>query len=119
MWPVKGQGLLIRKLRDCGQCCQMVYFQTNNPNLGKFWQSLLWKILVFYGNLIYFATKRYILWPFGTFCVHLVYFSPFWYFGVRKIWQPRWWRHLSAKRGRPLRGHSQFADCKRLINGSV
>jgi hypothetical protein len=30
-----------------GQCCQMVYFQTENPNLGKFCQVLLWKMLVF------------------------------------------------------------------------
>jgi hypothetical protein len=22
-----------------GQGCQMVYFQTQNPNLGKFWKS--------------------------------------------------------------------------------
>jgi hypothetical protein len=25
--------------------CQMVYFQTKNPNLGKFWRVLQWKML--------------------------------------------------------------------------
>jgi hypothetical protein len=37
---------LLRKLFDsCQKCrrfkqgCQMVYFQTKNPNLGKFWGS--------------------------------------------------------------------------------
>jgi hypothetical protein len=29
-----------------------------------------------------------ILWPFGTFCIHLVHFFPFWYHVPRKIWQP-------------------------------
>jgi hypothetical protein len=29
------------------QGCQMVCFQTKNPNLGKFWRVLQWKILVF------------------------------------------------------------------------
>jgi hypothetical protein len=28
------------------QGCQMVYFQTKNPNLGKFWRALDWKMLV-------------------------------------------------------------------------
>jgi hypothetical protein len=29
-----------------------------------------------------------ILWPFGAFYCHLVYFFPFWYDAPRKIWQP-------------------------------
>jgi hypothetical protein len=45
---------------------------------------------------VYFMTIWSILWPFGIFYGHLVYFaviwytylSPFWYFGPRKIWQP-------------------------------
>jgi hypothetical protein len=36
-----------------GQGCQMVYFQTKNPNLGRFWRALDWK-------------KGYISWPFGV-----------------------------------------------------
>jgi hypothetical protein len=27
------------------QGCQMVYFQTKNPNLGKIWRALGWKML--------------------------------------------------------------------------
>jgi hypothetical protein len=69
--------------------CQMVCFQTKNPNLGKFWRVLLrklleycmtiWSILrslkIFYGHLVYFVAIWYI-------------FSPFWFCGPRKIWQP-------------------------------
>jgi hypothetical protein len=29
------------------QGCQMVYFQTKNPNLGIFWRVLEWKRLVY------------------------------------------------------------------------
>jgi hypothetical protein len=37
------------------QGCQMVCFQTKNPNLGKFWRVLDWKKLgIFYGHLEYF-----------------------------------------------------------------
>jgi hypothetical protein len=39
----------------------MVCFQTQNPNLGKFWRTLEWKILLYFtaiwyliGNLVYF-----------------------------------------------------------------
>jgi hypothetical protein len=30
------------------QGCQMVCFQTKNPNLGKFWSALEWKMLVYF-----------------------------------------------------------------------
>jgi hypothetical protein len=56
------------------QRCQMVYFQTKNPNLGKFWRFLkckilaklltIWSILrqleIFYGHLVYFVVIWYI-----------------------------------------------------------
>jgi hypothetical protein len=29
------------------QGCQMVYFQAQNPDLGKFWRALEWKRLVY------------------------------------------------------------------------
>jgi hypothetical protein len=48
------------------QGCQMVYFQTKNPNLGKLWRVLEWK------RLVYFMVHWKILWPFGIFCGHLV-----------------------------------------------
>jgi hypothetical protein len=64
----------------CGekQGCQMVCFQTQNPNLGKFWKVLVRKILV------YFRTIWSILWPFGIFRGNLVYFSPFLVFWTKK-----------------------------------
>jgi hypothetical protein len=50
----------------------MVYFQTKKLNLGKFgWRALDWKML------IYFMSIWNILRTFGTFFVHLVYFSSF------------------------------------------
>jgi hypothetical protein len=39
-------------------------------------------------NLVNFTAIANILWPFGIFSGHLVYFSPFWYLVPRKIWQP-------------------------------
>jgi hypothetical protein len=30
------------------QGCQMVCFQTKNPNLGKFWRALEWKMLKYF-----------------------------------------------------------------------
>jgi hypothetical protein len=30
------------------QGCQMVYFQTKNTSLGKFWRALQWKMLVYF-----------------------------------------------------------------------
>jgi hypothetical protein len=70
----------------------MVYFQTQNPTLGKFWRALEWNMFVyfitiwnFYGHLVNN------LWLFGILCGDLVYFSHFGMFGARKIWQP-WMR---------------------------
>jgi hypothetical protein len=63
------------------QSCQMAYFQTQNPNLGKFWRDLKWNMLVYilYGHLVYFVASRFILW-------FLVYFFPFRYVVPRIIW---------------------------------
>jgi hypothetical protein len=43
---------------------------------------------IFYDRLVYFTAIGNNLWAFGTFCGHLVYFSEFWYFVPRNIWQP-------------------------------
>jgi hypothetical protein len=51
----------------------MVCFQTKNPNLGKFWRVLLWKIL------LYFMTIWPILRPLQIFYGHLIYFVAIWY----------------------------------------
>jgi hypothetical protein len=45
---------------DHMQGCQVVYFQTKNPNLGKFWRVLQWR------------RCWLILWPFGLFYCHFV-----------------------------------------------
>jgi hypothetical protein len=49
------------------QGCQMVCFQTKNPNLGKFWRVLQWKMMV------YFMVTWSILRSFYT------YFMDIWY----------------------------------------
>jgi hypothetical protein len=63
----------------CARGCQIAYFQTKNPNLGKFWKALQWEMLVYviatwsiYGHLVYFVALWYILWLFGTFFPVLV-----------------------------------------------
>jgi hypothetical protein len=48
------------------QGCQMVFFRTNNPNLGKFWMAFEWKMMV------YFMVIWNILRSFGIFYGHLV-----------------------------------------------
>jgi hypothetical protein len=53
------------------QGCQIVYFQTRNINLCKFWSALDWKILMF------FMAICNILWTFGIFYDHLVTFYVF------------------------------------------
>jgi hypothetical protein len=46
----------------------MVCFQTNNPNLGKFWRAREWKILAYVTVIwnITYTSIWYILWPFGN-----------------------------------------------------
>jgi hypothetical protein len=41
-------GILKRLPFYLEQGCQMVYFQTKNPNLGKFWRALELKMLVYF-----------------------------------------------------------------------
>jgi hypothetical protein len=61
-----------RLLRPRRQGCQMVCFQTKNPNLGKFWRALDWKMFQ------YCLTIWNILWIFGMFYDHLVHFVFIW-----------------------------------------
>jgi hypothetical protein len=49
------------------------FFQTKNPNMGKFWRALDWKIIV------YFMAIWNILCPIGIFCIHMVHFVFIWY----------------------------------------
>jgi hypothetical protein len=59
------------------QSCLMVCLQTKNPNLGKFWRALQWKILA------YFVTIWSILRPLQIFYGHMVYFVVIWYISPR------------------------------------
>jgi hypothetical protein len=62
--------------------CQIVYFQTKIPNLGKFCKVLKWKMLV------WFVAIWYILWPFGVF--YGIWYI-LWPFGVfYGIWYILW-----------------------------
>jgi hypothetical protein len=63
----------------------MVYFQTKNPTLGKFWRALDWKMLIYWEYLMDIWD---ILISFFTFCVDLGHFYRFGYHVPRKIWQP-------------------------------
>jgi hypothetical protein len=49
----------------------VAYFQTENPDLGKFWRVLQWRMLVYYMycNYNYFTAIWYCLWPSGIFVV--------------------------------------------------
>jgi hypothetical protein len=42
--------------------CQMAYYQTQNPNLGKFWKVFGRYWCIFYVHLIYFVADWYIIW---------------------------------------------------------
>jgi hypothetical protein len=60
---------------NCLSCqgCQMVYFQTKNPNVGKIWRALEWKMLQ------YFMTIWNILHPFGIMYGLWEWFVVIWY----------------------------------------
>jgi hypothetical protein len=51
----------------------MVYFQTKNPNLGKFWRVLQWTMLVCNGYVVVYCHLKY----FVAICTS--YFMVIWY----------------------------------------
>jgi hypothetical protein len=62
------------------QGCPMVYFQTQNPNLGKFSRVLQLKMLVYFMAIwpILLPVGIHIVWPFGIFLtIWYTYFSRF------------------------------------------
>jgi hypothetical protein len=73
-----------------GQGCQMVYFQTKNPSLGKFWRVLQWKMGtgIFYVRPVLSNFRSFGIFN-GTLVCFVVFgiFTPFWYILPRKIWQ--------------------------------
>jgi hypothetical protein len=69
----------------------MVCFQTNNPNLGKFWRVLQWKMMVYFiEHLVHFMVFCYILDTFGIVRGNLVYFSRFGTLYQEKSGNPGW-----------------------------
>jgi hypothetical protein len=77
------------------QGCQMVYFQTKNSNLGKFWRVLQWNMLVFYGHAFYFTATRHILRRFSIFCGNL--FPVLVYCAKKNLATLRRWRQSEKK----------------------
>jgi hypothetical protein len=61
------------------QGCQMGYFYAKNPNLGKFWRALEWKMFV------YLMFIWNILWPFGIFYGHFGNVVIIWYIFHRSV----------------------------------
>jgi hypothetical protein len=56
----------------------MVYFQTKNPQMGKFWRDFNGKSWYILWPLEHITANWYILWQFGNLCSgNLVYFAPF------------------------------------------
>jgi hypothetical protein len=50
-YPIRSEEKLVLKHDRSIQGCQMVYFQTKNPNLGTFWRALKWKMLSYFGTM--------------------------------------------------------------------
>jgi hypothetical protein len=68
-YQLKG-GQTLESITLMHQCCQMVYFQNKNHNLGKFWK--VWQRKMF----VLFLAILSILEPKGIFYVYLVHFFP-------------------------------------------
>jgi hypothetical protein len=65
----------------------MVYFQTKNPTLGKFWSALEWKMLVYFIFMIYYG--------------HLVYLMTIWKFMGILVYPPHFGILYHEKSGNP------------------
>jgi hypothetical protein len=64
-------------------------FSNQKFQFGKIFEGLeMEDVGIFYVRLVYIAAILYNLWTFGMFYGYLIYFSPFWYVALRKIWQP-------------------------------
>jgi hypothetical protein len=100
IYVIRGHGDSWHAVVSTDQGCQMVCFQTKNPNLSKFWRVKHWGMLVYFTDTwsILRSLVICILWTFGIVCGKLEYLFPFWYFVPRKIWQPCYGRaHRTAK----------------------
>jgi hypothetical protein len=83
-----------------------LFFQTNNPNLGKFYRCFrLVNVYMFYGHSEYFIEIWDILWPFGIFCIHLLHFSGFGIMYQEKSGNPGWsWKKIVSPENQNLQG---------------
>jgi hypothetical protein len=69
---------IVAYVRTFDEGCQMVYFHTKSFNLGIFRRALEWNILVYFISIWNILRPFwYILWPFGIYFGHLVYFYRF------------------------------------------
>jgi hypothetical protein len=68
----------------------MVYFETKNTNLGKFWVSLKWNVLV------YFILIWYIILPFGDVVVIWYIFPRFGIMCQEKSGNPSLFPHFPS-----------------------
>jgi hypothetical protein len=80
----------------------MVSFQTQNPNLGKFWRALDWKMLM------YFVPVWNILHTAGIFYDHLVHFVFIWY--IFPVWVIFTEKNLATLAALPLNIQSRGTE---------
>jgi hypothetical protein len=72
------------QVQPVNQGCQMVYFQTKNRNLGKFWRALEWKKLVYSVALWNILHLVYVFNGNLVFKWHCVIFSPVLVYCIKK-----------------------------------
>jgi hypothetical protein len=96
--------------------CQMVYFQTKNPNLGQFWRALCRteNVDICYAHLVYIMAIWYMLYPFGDLVAILVHFPP-----LSILWQEKSGNHgLTFWPWTSLRYLTQTTHLKRLLSAN-
>jgi hypothetical protein len=89
-----GSLFIEKRLQNQNQCCQIVWF-ISKTNSDIIWRALEWKMSIYFMEyfmvLGFLVSIWYILWPFGVFCGHSVYFVAIrcilWPFGI-------FWGHL-------------------------
>jgi hypothetical protein len=109
VWNKRTGSLLFRWDKEyVQQGCQMVCFQTKNPNLGKFCRALDGKML------LYFMAIWHILRTFVIIYDHFEHFVLIWYIfyhAQRNIWQP--WRAVCEWERVHRVEHGAFIECSR------
>jgi hypothetical protein len=65
-----------------------MYFQTKNPDLGKFCSLAIEDVGIFYCSLVYLTYGHLIFYGHFIYFMVLWYIFPIWHVVPRKIWQP-------------------------------